>query len=149
MRQYLPFAAVCRRFQLGLIRMVTSRHPGKQISHVAESTTQPVVTQAERIPRHRLQGGFLISPETALEWASKLENKPVTKINVAWKTIDLRSKRFRRGYLGMDPSQIPQFREGEREAIARKMLEEELKALLYMLPSWIDDIVVCVTDNVP
>ncbi|KAK0215904.1 hypothetical protein EDD85DRAFT_441944 [Armillaria nabsnona] len=118
---------------------------------VVESTTQPVVTQAERIPRHRLQGGFLISPETALEWASKLENKPVTKINVAWQTIDLRisrmgarfsivgeeqfgqfmvvtqCKRFRRGYLGMDASQIPQFREGEREAIARKMLEEELK----------------------
>ncbi|PBK61843.1 hypothetical protein ARMSODRAFT_964639 [Armillaria solidipes] len=118
------------------------------MSTAVESTTQP---EAERIPRYRLQGGFLISPETALEWASKLENKPVTKINVAWQTIDLRvsrmgarfsivgeeqfgqfmvvtqSKRFRRGYLGMDPSQIPQFREGEREAIARKMLEEELK----------------------
>ncbi|SJL14450.1 uncharacterized protein ARMOST_17907 [Armillaria ostoyae] len=87
----------------------------------------------------------------ALEWASKLENKPVTKFLAVWQTIELQvscmgarfsivgeeqfgqfmvvtqSKRFRRGYLGMDPSQIPQFQEGEQEAIARKMLEEELK----------------------
>ncbi len=118
---------------------------------VVESTIQPVDIQAERIPRHRLQGGFLISPETTLEWASKLENKPVTKFLAAWQTIELRvspmgarfsivgeeqfgqfmvvtqCKRFRRGYLGMDPSQIPQFREGKPEAIARKMLEEELR----------------------
>ncbi|SJL11679.1 uncharacterized protein ARMOST_15085 [Armillaria ostoyae] len=119
------------------------------MSTAVQSTTQPVVTQAERIPRHRLQGGFLISPETALEWASKLENKPVTKFSAAWQSIELRVSRmgarfsivgeeqfgqfmvvtqiksFRRGYLGMDPSKIPQFKEGEPEAIARKMLEEE------------------------
>ncbi|KAK0203722.1 hypothetical protein DFS33DRAFT_1383983 [Desarmillaria ectypa] len=78
-----------------------------------------------------------------------LQNEPVTKILAAWRTIDLRVsrmsarfsmvgeipydrfmvvtqiKRFHRGYLGMYPSEIPQFKEGEPEAITRKMLEDE------------------------
>ncbi|KAK0443353.1 uncharacterized protein EV420DRAFT_1576461 [Desarmillaria tabescens] len=111
-------------------------------------TQESMIPQPIRIPRHRLQGGFLISPETALEWASRLENRPVTEILVAWRTIVLRvsrtgarlsmvgvlysqfmvvtqQKTFRRGYLGMDPSEIPQFREGALEAIVRKMLKED------------------------
>ncbi|KAK0451334.1 peptidase S8/S53 domain-containing protein [Desarmillaria tabescens] len=120
------------------------------MSTVIQSTIpQSAVTQAERVLRHRLQGGFLISPETTLEWASRLSNKPVTKFLAAWQVIDLRVgrmgarfsmvgevmfgqfmvvtqiKRFRHGYLGMDPAKIPQFTEGAPEAIARKMLEEE------------------------
>ncbi|KAK0443375.1 uncharacterized protein EV420DRAFT_1576575 [Desarmillaria tabescens] len=116
------------------------------MSNVTQESTVP---QTTRIPRHRLQGGFLISPETALEWASRLENRPVTKFLAAWQTIDVRvsrmgarfsmvgevlhgqfmvvtqQKTFRRGYLGMDPSEMPQFKEGATEAIARKLLEEE------------------------
>ncbi|KAK0462527.1 uncharacterized protein EV420DRAFT_1525409 [Desarmillaria tabescens] len=34
-------------------------------------------------------------------------------------------KTFRRGYLGVDAAEIPQFKEGVLEAIVRKLLEEE------------------------
>lgn len=40
----LPSATVCQWFQLGLIRMVTSQHPGKKISHVAGKTISYRVT---------------------------------------------------------------------------------------------------------
>ena len=105
----------------------------------------------QRNPRFSRIGGFVISPETAAAWASRLTGKelhPEYDYPSIWQSIfekirpyrikfedvgevagvDLmiitQSARFK-GYKDMDPALIPQFKEGEREAIARKLLDEE------------------------
>jgi len=102
-------------------------------------------------PRFRRIGGFVISPEAAAAWASRLTGKelhPEYDYPSIWQSIfekirpyrvkfedvgevagvDLmvitQSARFK-GYKDMDPALIPQFKEGEREGIARKLLDEE------------------------
>ncbi|SJL09527.1 uncharacterized protein ARMOST_12906 [Armillaria ostoyae] len=102
-------------------------------------------------PRTRLQGGFVMDCDTAIDWASRIFGERLTmdEIGLVWEVIEDKVKVFgsrfsfvgpvlyaefmvvtRRvtfpsGYLGMDPAKIPQFREGERENVARKLLEEE------------------------
>lgn len=93
----------------------------------------------------------MISTETATAWASRLSGRDlhpyhdspsVSKIifdkvrpyranfQEVWEELGVnymvitQSARFQ-GYKDMDPSLIPQFEEGEREAMARQLLEEE------------------------
>jgi hypothetical protein len=96
-------------------------------------------------------GGFVISAETAIAWASRLKGRelhlPRDSPSI-WKVIfdkvrlhhanflDVgeelgvdymiitQSARFQ-GYKDMDPALIPRFEEGEREVTARQLLEEE------------------------
>lgn len=120
-------------------------------SQVRASLSNP--TEQRPPPRRtRLQGGFVITPQTALEWAKRIAPIPIelTKndMSVVWQFIEDRigpkggrfssvgevidaefmvvtqGKRFN-GYKGMDPSLIPQFKEGPREAVVRQMLDEE------------------------
>lgn len=93
----------------------------------------------------------MMSRATATEWASRLSDRdldPSRDAGIVMKTLRdrvrpyqanfgevgevrgvnymvmTRSARFQ-GYKDMDPSLITQFEEGEQEAIARKLLEEE------------------------
>ncbi len=89
--------------------------------------------------------------DAAIEWASRIGSERLTKDDIYWvweliedKLVPYGSKFsfvgeeldaefmvvtqtsvFKNGYLGMDPALIPQFKEGEREKIMRKLLEEE------------------------
>ncbi|KAK0462438.1 uncharacterized protein EV420DRAFT_1745847 [Desarmillaria tabescens] len=89
--------------------------------------------------------------DTAIAWASRIIGQELTEddICLVWQLIETKVKPFgsrfsyvgevgsvefmvvtrravfRRGYLGMDPAEILQFHEGEKERIARKLLEEE------------------------
>ncbi len=106
---------------------------------------------ADVLPRTRLQGGFVMDSDTAIEWASRIAHEQFTKdrINKVWQIIEGKVKPygsrfsfvgekrhaefmvvtqravFRKGYLGMDPAKIPQFEEGERERVAKELLEKE------------------------
>ncbi|SJL09528.1 uncharacterized protein ARMOST_12907 [Armillaria ostoyae] len=106
---------------------------------------------ADVLPRMRLQGDFVMDRDTAIAWASRIANERFTKdrINKVWQIIERKVKPygsrfsfvgeelyaefmvvtqravFRKGYLGMDPAKIPQFEEGEREKVARDLLEAE------------------------
>lgn len=110
-------------------------------------------TTARRAPRRNRWGGFVMSPEIAGAWASRLfgrELHPFRNVHTICKVIldqvrpyhvnfkvigevwpdeaqymlITQSAKFD-GYKDMDPSEIPQFEEGEREAIARRLLEKE------------------------
>lgn len=107
-------------------------------------------------PRHLRLGGFLMNIETAAAWASRLTGgkldpirdsptihsvilervkpyrvnfRPVGEVMDVSYMVITRSARFK-GYKDMDPSLIPQFKEGEREAVGRKLLDEEGVSLL-------------------
>ena len=112
------------------------------------------IATASRYPRTKLVGGFEVSTAAATAWASRLTNTELDPIR-NWPTVldTIREKicphgadfmdvsedsnpaymvvtqfkQFPKGYKGMDPKFIPQFREGEPEVIARKLLEEEGK----------------------
>lgn len=100
--------------------------------------------------RHHRLGGYRISNDTAVQWASRLKgrelhpviNRPTVKRAIFEKVVASRvnfrqvgevagthwmlvtqSARFN-GYKDMDQSEIPQFEVGEKEAIAKKLLEE-------------------------
>jgi hypothetical protein len=96
-------------------------------------------------------GGFLMNVETATAWASRLTGRTLDPIRniptiynvilqtvcpyrVDFKTVgevadvsymDIAQSAWFKGYKDMDPSLIPQFEEGEREAVARKPLDEQ------------------------
>ncbi|PBK95234.1 hypothetical protein ARMGADRAFT_791489 [Armillaria gallica] len=102
-------------------------------------------------PRTRLQGGFVMDRATTLAWASRIVNEQLLDDDItwAWEIIEdkvqcygsrflfvgeelnaefmvvTQSAVFWKGHKGMDPSLIPQFKEGEQEMVARKLLEEE------------------------
>ncbi|SJL09532.1 uncharacterized protein ARMOST_12911 [Armillaria ostoyae] len=106
---------------------------------------------ADVLPRTRLQGGFVMDSDTAIEWASRIAHEQFTKdrINKVWQIIERKVKpygsrfsfvgeerhaefmvvtrraTFPKGYKGMDPSLILRFKEGEQEKVARKLLDEE------------------------
>ncbi|KAK0225322.1 hypothetical protein IW262DRAFT_677846 [Armillaria fumosa] len=108
-------------------------------------------SESDPDPRTRLQGGFVMDSDTAIEWASRIANEQFTKdsINKVWQIIERKVKPygsrfsfvgevrhaefmvvtqravFRKGYLGMDPAKIPQFKEGERERVAKELLGKE------------------------
>ena len=101
-------------------------------------------------PRYCRLGGLRISNDTAVQWASRLKGRelhPVINSPTIGKTIFDKVKASRvnfrqvgevsgihwmlitqsapfKGYKDMDPSEIPQFVAGEKEAIAQKLLEE-------------------------
>jgi len=104
-----------------------------------------------RYPRYKIVGGFDISTPIATAWASRLVGEElhpyhdqtsvsmvlsdkvrphgadfvdVTETNEPAYMLITQSARFN-GYKGMDPELIPQFKEGKREAVARKLLGEE------------------------
>ena len=103
-------------------------------------------------PRRYRLGGFRITNDTAVQWASRLKDKdlhPVMdrptvkkvlfeKVSLAGSRINFRqvgevagvhwmlvtqSAPFK-GYKDMDPSMIPQFEAGEKDVIAKMLLEE-------------------------
>lgn len=102
-------------------------------------------------PRRRRIGGFVMSTTTAFAWASRIHGQtiyPVYENHLAEQTILQKIGKYKvdfrnvgevpdvewmvltqvapfRGWVGMDPAIIPQFVEGEREAIGRKLLAEE------------------------
>jgi len=101
-------------------------------------------------------GGFLMNVETATAWASRLTGRILDPIrnsptiyNVILQTVRPYRVNFKpvgevadvsymvitqsawfKGYKDMDPSLIPHFEEGEREAVARKLLCEQGVSLL-------------------
>ncbi len=110
-------------------------------------------TTAQRARRRNRWGGFVMTPEAAAAWASRLHGQelhPLRNIHTICKVIlnqvrpyqldfmvigevwpmdaqymlITQSAKFE-GYRGMDPKEIPQFKEGEREAIARGLLFTE------------------------
>ncbi|PBK73298.1 hypothetical protein ARMSODRAFT_971769 [Armillaria solidipes] len=88
---------------------------------------------------------------TAIEWASCISNEQLTKDDICWvweiiedkltpygcafsfvgEELDVefmvvtRRAMFRRGYTGMDPATIPQFKEGNEGKVVRRLIEEE------------------------
>ncbi|SJL09530.1 uncharacterized protein ARMOST_12909 [Armillaria ostoyae] len=73
--------------------------------------------------------------DTAIEWASRIGNEQVKPFdsrfsfageidNVEYMVVTRRAV-FRKGYKGMDDADITQFKEGERERVARELLKEE------------------------
>ena len=102
-------------------------------------------------PRRRRIGGFVMSTATAFAWASRIHGQtiyPVYENYLAEQTILRKIKKYKvdfrevgevpdvewmivtqiapfKGRVGMDPATIPQFVEGEWEAIARRLLAEE------------------------
>ena len=101
-------------------------------------------------PRHYRLGGLRINNDTAVQWASRLKGRelhPLKDRSIVRKVIldkAVASRVFFRqvgevsgvhwmlvtqsapfkGYKDMDPSEIPQFEEGEKEEIAKMLLEE-------------------------
>jgi hypothetical protein len=112
----------------------------------------PTGPSREYPPRLVIIGGFVIDIDTCAAWGSRILGEyldPKTKVNTAYGVIVYKllreyktnftgigettgsewmvvtqSARFK-GWKDMDPALIPQFQEGEREAIARKLLEQE------------------------
>lgn len=108
-------------------------------------------TTTRKIPRRSRMGGFEMSVKTATAWASRIIGEdldPQYDSSTVWQVIFDKVRPYRvnftdvgevaglnymlitqsakfRGYRGMDPALIPQFEEGEREAIARKVLAAE------------------------
>jgi hypothetical protein len=113
-------------------------------------------SDSARYPRRTRMAGFMMSTETATAWASRLSGRdlhPYYDSPSVWKIICDKVRPYRsnfgevgevsgvnymvitqsarfQGYKDMEPSLIPLFAEGEREAIARKLLEEE--GVLYI-----------------
>ncbi|KAK0194834.1 hypothetical protein F5146DRAFT_1117795 [Armillaria mellea] len=107
--------------------------------------------QPRRIPRTRLQGGFVMDRDTAIAWASRVANRQFQPDDIywVWEILDEKVKKYgstfsfvgeeldaefmvvtqrtvvRGGYLGMDPAKIPRLCEGERESVARELLAKE------------------------
>ncbi|KDQ58402.1 hypothetical protein JAAARDRAFT_176325 [Jaapia argillacea MUCL 33604] len=102
-------------------------------------------------PREYLQGGFFLTTEETLNWATRLSGRtfsPATCLT-ARRIINDRVKPYGvyfsmvgedlftqwmvvtqhgvcpGGTAGMDPSKIPQLEEGKREAMARELLQQE------------------------
>jgi len=118
---------------------------------LTSSTSQP--TTARRARRRNRWGGLVMSPNTAGAWASRIfgrELHPLRNVHTICKVISNHVRSYRLnfmvigevwpdeaqymlitqsasfdGFKGMDPSTIPQFEEGDREAIARDLLERE------------------------
>jgi hypothetical protein len=117
------------------------------------STTISPAAARRRAARRHLLGGFVIEPPIAGAWASRLLGEALDPIadftticevilnkvrqhqlnfeliGEVWpdeaKYIDItRSTKFN-GYKDMDPSDIPRYEEGEREAEVRTFLKEE------------------------
>ncbi|KIJ40101.1 hypothetical protein M422DRAFT_68615 [Sphaerobolus stellatus SS14] len=108
--------------------------------------------QPQPAPRRRYRiGGYRISSDAAAQWASKLagreldpmRNSPTIRKVLLEKTVPVGAN-FRQvgeevgvhwmlitqgekfdGYKDMDPAQIPQFKPGERDVRAEKLLQEE------------------------
>ena len=127
--------------------------PAAVINPLISSTKLP-----EQPPRRtRLQGGFVLTPQAALEWAKRLVSADIKLTTMdrtlIWQLIERRIRpkggRFSMvgevlggeymvvtqrarldGYKGMDPSLIPEFKEGSREVVARKWLEDEGATIL-------------------
>ena len=101
-------------------------------------------------PRRYGLGGYRITNDTAVQWASRLKgrelhpvsNRPTVK-KVIFEKLVVSRINFRQvgevagvhwmlvtqsapfnGYMNMDPSLIPQFEAGEKDAIAKMWLEE-------------------------
>ncbi|KAF8233103.1 hypothetical protein L208DRAFT_1268479 [Tricholoma matsutake] len=105
----------------------------------------------KRYPRRIRMGGFLMNVGTATAWASRLTGRTLDPIrnsptiyNVILQTVRPYRVNFKpvgevadvsymvitqsawfKGFKDMDPSLIPHFEEGEREAVARKLLDEQ------------------------
>ncbi|KAK0505368.1 hypothetical protein EDD18DRAFT_1344186 [Armillaria luteobubalina] len=102
-------------------------------------------------PRTRLQGGFIIDCNTAIDWAERLCGERLGKdeLDIVWDIIEDRVQEFgsrfsfvrpvlykefmvvtRRlhfatGYLGMPPEETPRFHEAEKEMRMRELLKDE------------------------
>ncbi|KAM6489563.1 hypothetical protein JOM56_014982 [Amanita muscaria] len=105
----------------------------------------------KRYPRRIRMGGFLMNVETATAWASRLAGRtldPIRNSPTIYNVILQKVRPYRvnfkpvgevadvtymvitqsawfKGHKDMDPSLIPHFEEGEREAVARKLLDEQ------------------------
>ncbi|KIL58380.1 hypothetical protein M378DRAFT_200530 [Amanita muscaria Koide BX008] len=108
-------------------------------------------TPMSRYPRRVRLGGFVMSAESAVAWGSNISGKElhlprnnptvckvildkVRSYNVNFRDVGevagidymvITQSAWFQGYKDMDPELIPQFEEGEREAIARQLLEAE------------------------
>ncbi|PBK95233.1 hypothetical protein ARMGADRAFT_1077993 [Armillaria gallica] len=81
------------------------------------------------IPRTRLQvaSSWTATPPSNGPLASEMNSLPRTTYilhNVEYMVVTRRAV-FRKGYKGTDDADIPRFKEGEREGVARDLLKEE------------------------
>ena len=111
----------------------------------------PELDPSQKERRYRRWGGVVLSQETAASWALRVSGRELHPIRNAFNICDVLENEVRpyragfsvigeeledvqymivtqsakfNGYKGMDPNEIPQFKEGEREAIGRQLLEK-------------------------
>lgn len=111
----------------------------------------PELDPSQKERRYRRWGGFVLSPETAASWALRASGRELYPIRNNFDICDVLKNEVRphragfsvigeeledvqymivtqsakfNGYRGMDPNEIPQFKEGEREAIGQQLLEK-------------------------
>jgi hypothetical protein len=125
-------------------------------SNTRPQTSYPSGPSWENPPRREIVGGYVIDNPTGVAWGSRLLNEPLNPdvendsmnaFSIIMMTIQ-REYRTRfimigpecygqymvvtqsaafSGWKGVDPELIPKFKEGEREAVARDLLEAEGK----------------------
>jgi len=118
-------------------------------------TSYPSFPSLKNPPRHSVVGGYVINNATCVAWGSRIIMRPldpeIRNDSIAAFCVIMRkveSKPYHsfftmfgpesykqymvvtqsapfRGWKGMDPELIPRFEEGEREAVARELLEAE------------------------
>jgi hypothetical protein len=118
-------------------------------------TSYPSGPSLKNPPRRSVVGGFVFDNATCVAWGSRLIMEPLDpeirndSIAAFWAIMEkVEAKPYQayftmfgpesykqymivtqsapfRGWKGMDPKLIPRFEEGEREAVARKLLEAE------------------------
>ncbi|KAF8801415.1 hypothetical protein BYT27DRAFT_7226790 [Phlegmacium glaucopus] len=78
--------------------------------------------------------GYVIDNATCIAWATRILKEPISpevkNQSVYATSIVMQKVRGKpyppfRGWKGMDPELIPKFEEGEREAVAKELLEAE------------------------
>lgn len=118
-------------------------------------TSYPSCPSLKNPPRHSVVGGYVINNATCVAWGSRIIMRPldpeIRNDSIAAFCVIMRKVEAKpyhafftmfgpesykqymivtqsapfRGWKGMDPVLIPRFEEGEREAVARELLEAE------------------------
>jgi hypothetical protein len=140
--------------------------PTSNFSNAQPQTSYPSGPSRDNPPRHLIIGGYVLDNTTVVNWGSRFANRHldpavendslaalfhIKKIFAGNRygmdfimvgeecfteyMVMTQSKRFS-GWEGMDPKLIPQFKEGELEAMCRKFLEQEGGFTCFYIPLW-------------
>ena len=133
------------------------------LSNKPSQTSYPSGPSKKNPPRLSIVGGYVIDNASCIAWGSRILGEPLNpdRNNDSFGALYLIARKVEpyranfimfgpecykqymvvtqsalfRGWKGMDPELIPKFEEGEREAIARDLLEAE-GGLLGVFPYW-------------